>query len=571
MLSTNGDGRRVVLYARVSTEEQARSGYSLAQQIEALRAHAEREGYQVLEEVLDPGYSGSFLERPGMDRVRDLVRNGGVAAVLAQDRDRFAREPAYHYLLRREFEEHGCKIRSLNDRGDDSPEGELTDGILDQLAKYERAKITERTRRGRLRKAREGKLMIGRFPRYGFRLNSTRDGYELDEGRMRLVRRVFRMIGEEGMTIRAVARRLDEEDIPTPGGGKFWDRAILRQWILDDSYRPHTFEEVKDLVAPGVADKLDPGGRYGILWWGRRGVKTKQVSEPTRDGRRYRKTYRYHIRPKEEQVPIPVPDAGVPRELVDAARACIKDNRVPSAAGDRFWELSGGVARCAACGRMLRTRKRSKKKGERCYLYHYYRCSGYDAHGFEGCANSRFASAKKLEGQVWDFVRDVLLEPERLRSDLERMIQLEREGMRGDPEQEVRHWLEKLSEVDRERRGFLRLAAKGRITDNELDEELSALEEIRRTAEQEIAASRGYRKRVEQMEQDKEALLSQYARLAPEGLDSLTPEERHQLYRMLRLEVRVSKDGSLEVECAGGLMPDPIPGESSSTVASTPL
>jgi site-specific DNA recombinase len=108
---------------------------------------------------MDPGQSGASLERPGMDRVRDLVREGGVGMVLAQDRDRFAREPAYHYLLRREFEEYSCKIRALNDRGDDSPEGELTDGILDQLAKYERAKLGERTRRGKLRKAREGKLL----------------------------------------------------------------------------------------------------------------------------------------------------------------------------------------------------------------------------------------------------------------------------------------------------------------------------------------------------------------------------------------------------------------------------
>ena len=83
-----------------------------------------------------------------MDRVRDLVA-GGVYVVLAQDRDRFAREPAYHYLLRREFEEHGTKIRAMNDGGDGSPEVELTDGILDQLAKFERAKIAERARRGR--------------------------------------------------------------------------------------------------------------------------------------------------------------------------------------------------------------------------------------------------------------------------------------------------------------------------------------------------------------------------------------------------------------------------------------
>jgi site-specific DNA recombinase len=160
MPSTNGHGpKRAILYARVSTDEQARSGYSLAQQNEALREYAAREGYEVLEEVEDPGQSGASLERPGMDRVRDLVATGSVSVVLAQDRDRFAREPAYHYLLRREFEQQGTKIRALNDRGDESLEGELTDGILDQLAKYERGKITERSRRGKLRKAREGKIV----------------------------------------------------------------------------------------------------------------------------------------------------------------------------------------------------------------------------------------------------------------------------------------------------------------------------------------------------------------------------------------------------------------------------
>src|SRR3954452_13869017 len=125
--STDGHGsKRAILYARVSTDEQARSGYSLAQQLEALRDYAVHEGYEVMEEVTDPGQSGAPLERPGMDRVRDLVAAGGVSTVLAQDRDRFAREPAYHYLLKKEFEEHGTKLRSLNDRGDDSPEGQFT-------------------------------------------------------------------------------------------------------------------------------------------------------------------------------------------------------------------------------------------------------------------------------------------------------------------------------------------------------------------------------------------------------------------------------------------------------------
>src|SRR3954469_11273001 len=108
MLNTNMQGfkRNVVLYARVSTDEQARSGYSLAQQLEALREYAAREGYEVFEVVQDPGQSGASLGRRGLDRVRDLVAAGSVSVVLAQDRDRFAREPAYHYLyhylLRRE-------------------------------------------------------------------------------------------------------------------------------------------------------------------------------------------------------------------------------------------------------------------------------------------------------------------------------------------------------------------------------------------------------------------------------------------------------------------------------------
>jgi len=154
MHSTNGHGpKRAILYARVSTDEQARSGYSLAQQLDALREYAAGEGCEALEEVSEPGQSGASLERPGMDRLRDLVQGGGVSVVVAQDRDRFAREPAYLYLLREEFAERGTRLKALNDRGDDSPECQLTDGILDQLAKFERAKTMERSRRGKLRKA----------------------------------------------------------------------------------------------------------------------------------------------------------------------------------------------------------------------------------------------------------------------------------------------------------------------------------------------------------------------------------------------------------------------------------
>ena len=84
-----------------------------------------------------------------MDRVRDFLAFGEVSAMLTQNRDWFARKPAYLSYLREEFGQHGCKLRVLNDRGDDSPEGRLTDSILDQIARFERLKIAEGSRRGK--------------------------------------------------------------------------------------------------------------------------------------------------------------------------------------------------------------------------------------------------------------------------------------------------------------------------------------------------------------------------------------------------------------------------------------
>jgi site-specific DNA recombinase len=81
-----------VTYSRVSTAEQRERGYSLRQQKEALRAYCLNEGWEIVAEAEDGGHSGASLERPGLDRVRDLVAGGGINLVVAQDRDRFARE-----------------------------------------------------------------------------------------------------------------------------------------------------------------------------------------------------------------------------------------------------------------------------------------------------------------------------------------------------------------------------------------------------------------------------------------------------------------------------------------------
>ena len=548
MPSTNGSlagPKRAILYARVSTGEQASSGYSLAQQLEALRDYAAREGYEVLEEVADPGQSGASLERPGMDRVRDLVAAGGVSVVLAQDRDRIAREPAYHYLLRREFEEHGAKIRALNDRGDDSPEGELTDGILDQLGKYERAKIAERSRRGRLRKAREGKVMAGHRVKYGFKLNDSRDGLLVDEDKMRNVRRIFRMVGIEGCSMNAVGKTFEREGIPTPDDGKRWDRAFFRTAILDDVYRPHTYGEVEALVSPEVAVRLDREQLYGVWWYNRLRVRTRQVSEPSENGRRYRTEASFTEKPREEWIAVPVPYSGIPREVADAARAAIKDNRRPSNAGRRFWQLSGGILRCGVCGHGAATRSIRAHSGT--HFHHYYHCRNHHKNGNAACTHKRSHRAVDLEERVWHLVSGLLKDPERLRAGLDEMIEAERAGMRGDPEAEAQTWLGRLAALDTKRSRFQDMAAEGHITFEELEAKLRELEEQRGTAERELEGLNLRRSRLEDLERDKETLLKHYASMVPEALDGLTGEERHRVYRMLRLQVYVSQDGDLDV------------------------
>ena len=289
-----------------------------------------------------------------MDRVRDLVAASGVSVVLAQDRDRFSREPAYTYLLKREFEEHGTAIRALNDRGDDSPEGELTDGILDQLAKYERAKTAERTRRGKLRRVREGKILPVRRVRFGFKLNAARDGYLIDEAKMPTVRRIFSMV-EEGVTLHGVVQTLNREGVepPEPGHSGLWSITCVRGMIEDDVYRPHSFEEVGTLVAPEVVARLNPSLSYGLWWFNRKRTVRRQVAEYGPEGRIYRNKVKTMQKPMSEWIAVPVPDSGVPREVVDRARAAIRDNRPSSSSKWRFWELSGGLMRCGGCGRRM--------------------------------------------------------------------------------------------------------------------------------------------------------------------------------------------------------------------------
>jgi hypothetical protein len=185
----------------------------------------------------------------------------------------------------------------------------------------------------------------------------------------------------------------------------------------------------------------------------------------------------------------------------------------------------------------------TKTNKGRLYAYNYYRCSTRNRYGNEACTNSNRPRAEQLEGRVWEFVFGLLTDPEQLREDMERMVELERKNVRGNPEREAKVWLDKLAETDRKRGGFQDMAAEGLITFEELREKLAGLEKGRTVAEEELKALEAKRSHLEQLEQDKETVLEAYAAMAPEGLEELTSEERQRLYKILRLAVFVPAHG----------------------------
>jgi hypothetical protein len=167
--------------------------------------------------------------------------------------------------------------------------------------------------------------------------------------------------------------------------------------------------------------------------------------------------------------------------------------------------------------------------------------------GDTGCAHRKNHPVEGVEAEVWQFVSGLLRDPERLREGLDEMIERERAGMHGDPAQEQKMWLDKLADVERKRSGFQDMAAEGLITFDELRAKLAALEETRTTAQRELEALAGRRERLADFERDRDTLLEHYATMVPEALEELTAEERHQVYKMLRLEVYIHPDGDLEI------------------------
>ena len=173
---------RAACYARVSSDRQEHED-TIQSQLAELRAQAQEDGAVLHQEFVDEGYSRGDLVRPHLDRLRDLVAKGETDRIYVQCPDRLA-SGAKLVLLVEELQNHGIDVVFLKGAVDETPEGKLLLHMQGAIAEYERTKIAERTRRGKLYWARQGAMVGGHAP-YGFRFvrrtDSERARLEVDE------------------------------------------------------------------------------------------------------------------------------------------------------------------------------------------------------------------------------------------------------------------------------------------------------------------------------------------------------------------------------------------------------
>src|SRR3989454_1861754 len=234
---------QAAIYARVSSERQA-TAQTIASQLAALRERVTADGYVLPEamQFLDDGYSGTTLVRPALERLRDLVAAGAVDRLYIHSPDRLARKYAYQVLLVDEFHRAGVEVVFLNRELGRSPEDELLLQVQGMVAEYERAKILERSRRGKRHAAHAGVVSVLCGAPYGYHyISKPRGGgvarFDIVEHEARVVRQVFTWVGQERVSIGEVCRRLQRAGEPRRDGKTTWDRSVVWGMLKNPAYK----------------------------------------------------------------------------------------------------------------------------------------------------------------------------------------------------------------------------------------------------------------------------------------------------------------------------------------------
>jgi site-specific DNA recombinase len=401
-----GTHLRSAIYARVSSEQQAKE-HTIASQVDALKRRIADDAVECDPELcfVDDGYSGSSLIRPGLERLRDQAAAGAIDRLYVLSPDRLSRKYAYQVLIVEELARCGVEIVFLNNPIGKDPEENLLLQVQGMIAEYERAKIMERSRRGKQHAARRGSVSVLAGAPYGYRYISKQEGdgearYQVVANQARVVRKIFKWVGQERCSIGEVQRRLLREGIPTRTGKAGWDRATIWGTLKNPAYKG-TARFGKSRSGPLKPQRLRP--QRGRSEHPRRPVS--RIDTPPQD-----------------QILIEVP-ALVSQDLFAAVQSQLEENRQRKRArsrGDCY--LLQGLVVCTQCGYACYGKPVSRASTKGKVRYAYYRCTGSDAYRFGGqrlCWNKQVRT-DLLDAAVWGDVRSLLSEPKRIRAEYER-------------------------------------------------------------------------------------------------------------------------------------------------------
>src|SRR5215469_5599757 len=375
---------RAALYARVSSERQEKE-HTIGSQLEALRGYAAQNGMEIVEEFTDERYSGARLDRPALDCMRDLAEHRAFEVLLTYCTGRLARKFVLQALILEELERFGVKVIFLEGGAADDPLSKLVHQITGAVAEFERAKIVERYRRGKLYRARCGEI-VSPDVRFGYVRIPRRDGVaahaEVQEAEAATVRRIFEAYVKEGLTVRQIAKRLTLDRTPTPGNAGQWSWSGVNRILREEAYIGTYYYNRKQCVAVE--------GVYG----------------------KKRQRFKCTLRPKEEWIAISVPP------IIDLAtfQAAAQRARENEAFSPRHLQEGGyllrRLVRCGRCGSSCSSVTSKQKYGGQVRATHYYAC-GRRLRGFlkqERCSH-RQIRADVLDEMVWEEVSARLQDP----------------------------------------------------------------------------------------------------------------------------------------------------------------
>ena len=507
------------IYARVSSDKQ-KEEKTIVSQTEALIAFAEKEGYKVPTEWIfqDEGYSGTSLIRPGLERIRDLAAEGQIQMVLAYSPDRLSRKYAYQVLLMEEFIRHGVEMVFVKAPQSETPEDKLLLQFQGMISEYEHAQILERSRRGKLHKAKQGEASVLSSAPYGYRyirkVDQASAYYEILEPEAKVIRMIFELYTREGLCLEAICRKLSELNIRTKKDKPLWTPATVRKKLLNPAYKGKAcFGKTQTTTADSKVT------RHFRL----RGdvVTRNKINRAT---------------PREAWIEIPVP-ALVSEETFEMAQELLIQNKKLALRKTIEPTILQGLVYCHHCTYSL-YRTFSQTKTRKIY---YYRCLGADhwRHGGKEICNQKPIRLDLVDDVVWTEIMKLLEDPTLIQDEINRRLEVARHS---DPTKQKQETL--VVESNRTEKSMERLLTAYQEGVIFLDEFRSRISELRQRNKQITAEIRSIADQAEnratylQLAETLSAFL-QRVRANAENLDIL---ERQRIVKLLVREVAIGHD-----------------------------